>query len=267
MLTSASPGKLETPWNAFEFGLHVFKAQANVVILTMAWHHRDPILLDRHPEEPDVDTLVYWVQRLEPVIRADREGEVIVVLCNRAGAEEEAIYTGTSAIIGIRQHEIYVYGVLGRGVADLLIVDTDCPPRYKLTDVNDVEGGEPSDGTLESQNEACQSTTANDRLPPDTVTGAAVGISSLSETAGLGCRPSRPKLAIPSSFPRDRSPHPWHFRDATQPVVLGRGAVMTPITPFEEDGWIPTPIGPKQPHWKWEHKATLFTLKEEDPSM
>jgi protein N-terminal amidase len=172
------------------------------------------------------------------------------VFYNRTGAEEEAIYTRTSAIIGIRQDEIFVYGVLGRGVVDLLVVDTDCPPRYKLTDINDIEGSEPSGGALKS-NEACQSTLADDKFPPDTtVTDAAVGISSLSDTAGLGCRPSRPKLTIPSSFPRDRSPHPWHFHDAPQPAVLHRGAVITPITPFEEDGWVPTPIGPKPPHWK-----------------
>ncbi|KAK3901965.1 carbon-nitrogen hydrolase [Staphylotrichum tortipilum] len=130
--TDVNPASLETAWDAFEFGIYIVEAQANVVILTMAWHRRDPILLERHPQEPDVDTLVYWVQRLEPIIRADREGEVIVVFCNKTGAEEDAIYTGTSAIIGIRQGEIFVYGVLGRGVADLLIVDTDCPPSEEL---------------------------------------------------------------------------------------------------------------------------------------
>ena len=265
MLTSASPCKLEAPWDAFEFGVHILEAQANVVILTMAWHHRDPTLLDRHPQEPDLETLVYWVQRLEPIIRADREGDVVVAFCNRTGAEEEAIYTGTSAIIVIRHGEVFVYGVLGHGTDDLLIVDTDCPPRYKLAQIDDVEVDQAPDDVLEKEDEAFQPTLADGRI--GAVTDDAACMLRLPDTPRLGCRPSRPKLAIPSSFPRDPSPHSWHSHDASRPGVLNRGAVMTPITPFEEDGWIPTPIGPKAPHWTWKHEATLFTLTEEDPSM
>ena len=251
MPTSASPRSVEVPWDAFEFGIHLLEAQANVVILIMAWRHQDPSLLDLSPQEPDVETLVYWVRRLEPVIRADREGEVIVAFCNRTGAEEGAIYTGTSAVIGIRQGEVSVYGILGRGAVDLLIVDTDCPPRYKLTDVDDAEAGKAADDVLEKEDEACQPTLADGRI--GAVTDDATRIPRCADTPRSGCRPSRPKLAIPSSFPPDPSPHPWH--------------VTTPITPFEEDGWIPTPIGPKPPRWVWHHKATLFTLTEEKPGV
>lgn len=106
----------------------------------MAWQtHQDSSSFSRRPNEPDLETLVYWVQRLEPLIRAEKEDEVIVVFCNRTGAEEEATYTGTSAVIGIKGGEVFVYGVLGRGVKDLLIVDTDSPPKSKLTDADGVE--------------------------------------------------------------------------------------------------------------------------------
>ncbi|KAK4148791.1 hypothetical protein C8A00DRAFT_19439, partial [Chaetomidium leptoderma] len=71
---SSNPYKLEAPWDAFEFGIHILEAQTNVVILTMAWQaQQDPSLLSYNPKEPDVEILVYWVQRLEPIIR-DRAG-------------------------------------------------------------------------------------------------------------------------------------------------------------------------------------------------
>ncbi len=262
MLTSASPYKLEGPWDAFEFGIHILEAQANVVILTMAWQaHRDPSSLGRDPREPDIETLVYWVQRLEPIIRAERGGEVIVAFCNRTGAEEEVIYTGTSAIIGIKEGEVFVYGVLGHGVADLLVVDTDCPPRYKLMDDN-VEVDKRSDDILENKDEACRPSPIGGRIATDSAV-----THNTTCAPGLGCRPSRPKLTIPSRFTRNENPYPWHFHDASQPVVFDKGAVMTPITPFEEDGWSSTPIDPKAPHWTWKHETTLFTLTEEaDPT-
>ncbi|KAK0626305.1 carbon-nitrogen hydrolase, partial [Immersiella caudata] len=129
-----NPYKFEAPWDAFEFGLHVLDAAANVVILTMAWHtHEDTRLYSRRPQEPDLDTLVYWVQRLEPLIAAKREEEVIVIFCNRTGTEDEVMYTGTSAVLGIRRGEVYVYGLLGRGVKELLVVDTSKPPVSKLS--------------------------------------------------------------------------------------------------------------------------------------
>ncbi|GAB1314079.1 hypothetical protein MFIFM68171_04289 [Madurella fahalii] len=138
--TDLNPYKLEAPWDAFEFGFHVLDSHANVVILTMAWQtHRDPSAFSRRPKEPDLETLVYWVQRLEPLIRAEKDEEVIVVFCNRTGAEEEATYTGTSAVIGVKGGEVFVYGVLGRGVKDLLVVDTNSPPKSKLMDTDGVE--------------------------------------------------------------------------------------------------------------------------------
>ncbi|KXX75284.1 Protein N-terminal amidase, partial [Madurella mycetomatis] len=138
--TDLNPYKLEAPWDAFEFGFHVLDSHANVVIMTMAWQtHQDPSSFSRRPNEPDLETLVYWVQRLEPLIRAERDDEVIVVFCNRTGAEEEATYTGTSAVIGIKGGEVFVYGVLGRGVKDILVVDTNSPPKSKLTDADGVE--------------------------------------------------------------------------------------------------------------------------------
>ncbi|KAK4173006.1 hypothetical protein QBC36DRAFT_361006 [Triangularia setosa] len=142
--TDINPYELETPWDAFEFGFHVMEAQAKVVIVTMAWQsQQNPSQYTRRPDEPDLEALVYWVQRLEPLIRSESGDEIIVVFCNRTGVEDDVMYTGTSAVLGIKGGEVFVYGVLGRGVKELLLVDTDLPPISKLTDASGVEAENP----------------------------------------------------------------------------------------------------------------------------
>ncbi|CAM6002781.1 unnamed protein product, partial [Sphagnum balticum] len=132
-LTLTSPYKFEAPWNAWEFAYHILHKQANLVILSMAWLTlEDARSYSRSPKEPDMETLSYWLARLEPLIRAETEGEIIVVLCNRSGTEEEAVYTGTSAVLGIQSGEVKVYGILGRGEKELLVVDTNKRPQAKL---------------------------------------------------------------------------------------------------------------------------------------
>lgn len=78
------------------------------------------------------ETLGYWVQRMEPLIRAETEEEIIIVFCNRCGMEDETVYAGTSAVIGIKQGEVCIYGLLGRCEKSVLVVDTDSPPLGKL---------------------------------------------------------------------------------------------------------------------------------------
>jgi hypothetical protein len=128
-----NPYKFEAPWSAWEFAYHIIHKQANLVILSMAWLTReDPRSYSRLPKEPDMDTLSYWLARLEPVIRAESVGEIIVVLANRCGNEGQALYAGTSAVLGIEHGEVRVYGILGRGEKELLVVDTSKRPKAKL---------------------------------------------------------------------------------------------------------------------------------------
>jgi hypothetical protein len=99
----------------------------------MAWLTReDARAYSRVPREPDMETLSYWLARLEPLIRAEAEGEIIVVFANRCGTEDEATYAGTSAVLGINAGEVKVYGILGRGEKELLVVDTNKRPQAKL---------------------------------------------------------------------------------------------------------------------------------------
>ena len=128
-----SPYRFETPWSTFEFAFHALDVGAHVVILSMAWLTReDAREFSQMPKEPDMDTLTYWVKRLEPLIRSEGDDEIIVIFANRTGVEGDAVYAGTSAVIGIKCGEVNVYGLLGRGEKELLVVDTKVPPFAQL---------------------------------------------------------------------------------------------------------------------------------------
>ncbi|KAI6513196.1 hypothetical protein MCOR05_012042 [Pyricularia oryzae] len=125
----------ETPWHQFEFAFDVLDSEANVVIVSMAWSASaldNPASFHSKPGEPHMATLEHWVKRMEPVIRADRDDEIIFVFANRCGSEGDVLYTGSSAVIGICNGEVRVYGVLGRGTKQLLVVDTDEEPSARL---------------------------------------------------------------------------------------------------------------------------------------
>ncbi|KUI56812.1 Protein N-terminal amidase [Cytospora mali] len=123
-----NPYKFEAPWHSFEFAFHILEIRAHLVIVTMAWLTReDKSHFSSMPAEPDMESLTYWIQRLEPVIRAEDDEEVIVVFCNRTGSEDDAVYAGTSAVVGIKEGEVHVYGLLGRGSKEVLVVDTQQP--------------------------------------------------------------------------------------------------------------------------------------------
>src|SRR5690606_9500086 len=54
-----------------------------------------------------------------------------------------------------------------------------------------------------------------------------------------------------------------YCNDGAQSGVFGGGATMTPITPFDEDGWSATPIDPQMPPPRYrKHEPTLPALKE-----
>ncbi|PVH73176.1 carbon-nitrogen hydrolase [Cadophora sp. DSE1049] len=125
--------KFEVPWSPSDFGYYIIHKQANLVILSMAWPTReDARSYSRLSKDPDMEALSDWLARFEPIIRAEGEGEIIVVIANRTGIEEEAVYAGTSAVLGIQAGEVKVYGVLGRGEKELLVVDTEKRPKAKL---------------------------------------------------------------------------------------------------------------------------------------
>ncbi|KAK5663013.1 hypothetical protein OQA88_6427 [Cercophora sp. LCS_1] len=187
-----NPYRFEAPWDAFEFGYHALDASANVVILTMAWRSQDDTgfgLYSCVPREPDLDTLIYWVQRLEPLISADTDEEVIVVVCNKTGSENDVMYTGTSAVLGVKKGEVFVYGILGRGAKDLLVVDTSKPPVSKLTEA---ESAKAKDFT--------NSLSPIHSAGPDTATSPFAPYSSLSPSLSFPPVSSSSPRSQPSTF-------------------------------------------------------------------
>ncbi|KAL5624350.1 hypothetical protein BROUX41_004410 [Berkeleyomyces rouxiae] len=128
-----NPYKFQDRWESLDFAFHVMEVRANLVIVTMAWPtHQDPRRFSRAPLDPDTNTLMYWISRLEPIIRAESEEEVIVVFCNKCGADGQNCYAGTSSVLGISKGEVRVYGILGRGTKELLVVDTEIAPFGRL---------------------------------------------------------------------------------------------------------------------------------------
>lgn len=79
-----------------------------------------------------METLMDWVSQLEPLIKRRSNEEIIVVFSNRTGTEDGIFYAGTSAVLGIKDGEVIVYGILGRGDRKLLVVDTEKEPYGKL---------------------------------------------------------------------------------------------------------------------------------------
>jgi hypothetical protein len=68
-----------------------------------------------------MDTLSYWLARLKPLLTAEEPREVVVVLANRTGVEGDAIYAGTSAVIGIEPGYVKLlrcFGARGEGPPD-----------------------------------------------------------------------------------------------------------------------------------------------------
>ncbi|KAM3504216.1 hypothetical protein MY10362_003708 [Beauveria mimosiformis] len=129
-----NPYKFEAPWEAYEFSNHALETGARLLVLSMAWCTNDDqeeFLLK--PNEPDMDTLLYWITRLQPIVSIDSNQETIIVFGNRCGAEGDTTYVGTSTVIGIKSGEISLYGILGRDEESLLVVDTNAIPYAKIS--------------------------------------------------------------------------------------------------------------------------------------
>ncbi|KAL1884174.1 hypothetical protein VTK73DRAFT_6843 [Phialemonium thermophilum] len=265
-----NPYKFEAPWHAFEFAFHILEIDANLVIVNMAWATRDnPREFSRVPQEPDMDTLRYWVERLEPVIRAETAEEIIVVFCNRCGIEDDLQYAGTSAVQGIKKGEVSVYGLLGRGVKELLIVDTDKPPFAKLvrsfepevTVAGSREHGSQTSSPAHKTGEnvisatrefesapklassslrSSKPTSLRVRIPPTTRFGAGEKLPEAeSPVVETPTAPSptphslRPKLTIPSPDPtfdtREATPYPHDHMTAGWPPLIIGGNVTAKV--------------------------------------
>ncbi|ROW11652.1 hypothetical protein VPNG_05593 [Cytospora leucostoma] len=224
-----NPYKFEAPWHAFEFGFHILEVRAHLVIVTMAWVTReDQRNFSRMPAEPDMDTLTYWIQRLEPVIRAEDNEEVIVIFCNRTGIEGDAVYAGTSAVVGIKEGEVLVYGLLGRGSKEVLVVDTDDPPFAKLVQRPEGEVAEEKIshiGDAKSHGAAKTNIAKPKEAEPATKPSQPLPQEKPKTVSNGNSRKQRPRIEIPEQRQR-------------------RSASTTREAPTAESPDIPTPTAP-----------------------
>ncbi|QYS93343.1 CN hydrolase domain-containing protein [Trichoderma simmonsii] len=254
-----NPYKFEAPWHAFEFAFHVLEVESNLVVVSMAWMTReDRRHYSRMPNEPDMDTLTYWVTRLEPLIRSNNDDEIIVVFCNRTGVEDEATYTGTSAVIGIQEGEVKVYGLLGRGEKDLLVVDTTNPPYAKMIYRPDASALNKPVGALELPShvngqssvytkthrviEALdpsmtqQSPPTDTSIPPQVLDTTKGKQTSPLQLIGEPQQKSSPKQTAKRRAPSISIPPPFGSVDHSQTTNAADGNIPTPSAPS------PTPM-------------------------
>ncbi|QSZ30162.1 hypothetical protein DSL72_004682 [Monilinia vaccinii-corymbosi] len=214
-----NPYKFEAPWHAWEFAYHIIHKQANLVVLSMAWRTREDVRsYSRQPQEPDMDTLAYWLARLEPVIRAEQKGEIIVVFANRTGVEDDAVYTGTSAVLGIYGGEVKVYGLLGRGDKELLVVDTSVRPKAKL-----VTDPKPS---------------SSEKAGSDTSKGSSTSSSTSSPASSKSNAKVKSSKTV-SKTPSKLDPSKGEKRD--KPTNSSIDEILNTVTPI-------SPVEPMSPH-------------------
>lgn len=240
-----NPYKDNPRWESFEFAKHIRQVKSNLVIISMAWIGLESAdWYQSNPSEPDLQTLVYWTSRLSPLIQARSQREVIVVFCNRAGQEQDSSFTGSSAVLGIQNGLVKVYGLLGRGENKMLVVDTDDEPcgflnidTGKLTTANQPETSEelkPYQPIVRDfafappstdEDDASTPTEKDRTVPPQasapTETGVQADERKRATVEDITPVRTRPKLIIPGPLSPDTS-----YVFGTQPVSAASEASL-----------------------------------------
>ncbi|KAK2058546.1 carbon-nitrogen hydrolase [Colletotrichum caudatum] len=250
-----NPYKFEAPWDAYEFAFHVLESYSNLVILSMAWLTRENAqVFTSTPNEPDMETLTYWVARLEPLIRENSNDEIIVVICNRSGIEDEAVYAGTSAVLGVQNGEVKIYGILGRGEKKLLVVDTNDAPYAKL--VHRPEREEP----VAAQSGAPGSTESRDSSKqPDSRASPNIQDESLSPAPPSEPSVSSKTASIRSHAVQESAEHTPLVRRAKPPAIwTGQERSISPLrSPGDQSINLPTPTAPSPTPFATRPKLTI----------
>ncbi|KAI1776295.1 carbon-nitrogen hydrolase [Hypoxylon cercidicola] len=226
-----NPYRFEAPWHAMEFAFHVLEMEANLVILSMAWLTREDLeVWSTKSQDACMETLTYWVTRLEPLIRAEGEEEIIVVFCNRTGVEDDAVYAGTSAVIGIQNGEVTVYGMLGRGQKELLVVDTEKPGFAKLV------------YRPEEEEMAVDAPGAEPQVPPSNETSGGDSTDASNPTENSNASPDPNTESSEYSAESGRQSVHDH-------ILVGSDTLWSSGTSGPMAGHIDTPISPRY-FWK-----------------
>lgn len=204
----------------------------------MAWMTQaDRRRFSSMPNEPDMETLTYWVTRLEPLIRSENEDEIIIVFCNRIGHEDEVTYAGTSAVVGIQDGEVKVYGLLGRGEKELLVVDTNNPPYAKMVYRPDATGD--LEGEVKSPSYDIPSDNDESMAEADEYEESSPEQTSRKPSGDYQAGYS-PRTTTSDSSRRPRSPEEMEPRSRTPPAI----SVIASPTSIEDPFAFPAPSEP-----------------------
>ncbi len=84
------------------------------------------------PAQPDVATVAYWVQRLQPLVDAKSDKPVYVICANRCGMEKGVCYAGSSAVFKIENGIVNLYETAGKSEERCLIVDLAEDPKFQV---------------------------------------------------------------------------------------------------------------------------------------
>lgn len=121
-----NPYKFLSPWTDYEFANAVIGAKSPLVVLSMAWiSSANPAKIVANPDEVDMDTLSYWLNRFSPIIKSKSDTATYLVMANRCGEEGGVWYAGTSTVMKVNNHSIDIYGSLGVNERKCLVVDTN----------------------------------------------------------------------------------------------------------------------------------------------
>lgn len=126
-----NPYKFSAPFESYEFSSHTRDSGAEVAAICMAWTSlilTPEDVLGKGKDQPDLETLDYWIKRFQPVVGGHRS--VILVIGNRCGVEGNEVYAGSSMIARVGKGIVEVYDILGKGEERALIVDTEKTPKH-----------------------------------------------------------------------------------------------------------------------------------------
>jgi protein N-terminal amidase len=144
-----NPYKFTAPWTDYEFASTMLRENVRLVVLSMAWLTRLlPAELEERPNEADMETVAYWIERFFPFIEQAPKDEIIVVFANRCGMEgnqtgvthvengqpveegDRVCYAGSSCVMRFKNGGVSMYdkgdgvAMLGKMEEGLLVVDT-----------------------------------------------------------------------------------------------------------------------------------------------
>jgi protein N-terminal amidase len=137
-----NPYKFQAPWTAYEFANHARESRARIVILSMAWTtHLTAEELAEQSTVPDTHTVLYWGERLRPLMNSatGAEDEVVVICANRTGLDGicprigDVKYAGSSCVFSMKKgQDVRIWDIFGRAQEGVLMVDTKHPPGFTI---------------------------------------------------------------------------------------------------------------------------------------